>query len=546
MLIISVSNLAKNFGYGSLFEGLGFTLNEGEKISVVGANGCGKSTLFKMLAGLERIDGGTISIKKGATIAYLDQTAPDKSDDRLVGDVIKDAFTDMLKMQQDMDSLITKIEQSTDTAEQERLGARYSNLLEKFASLGGYEIDTNIDIVCTGLGIPSGMLQREYNKLSGGEKTLVHLAKSLLQNPDLFLLDEPTNHLDITRIEWLEGYIKNFKGAVITVSHDRAFLDKISNKILEIDNGVAEIYNTNYSGYLKEEDSRFEKLMANYEDQQAYFARLEEQARRMAQAGMATNSTAMTRKAGVIFARLEREKEKFAIKKPEQVKKIKLEFDSLKKSSKRVIELKNLCVFVKDKKIVDNVSLYVGMGERTAIVGKNGGGKSSIIKTILGEQELETTGEVIVSPSVKIGYLPQIINFANEKQSVLDYFKDQVSIGEEKSRSILSRFRFDREDITKRVGALSGGEKIRLRLAVLLQQRINTLIFDEPTNHIDITTKESLEESIENFDGTLLFISHDRFFINKFAEKVIEINDGKAGTYLGNYNDYIAEKKRPR
>jgi len=382
-------------------------------------------------------------------------------------------------------------------------------------------------------------LDKNYNTLSGGEKTLTHLAKSLLQNPDLFLVDEPTNHLDITRIEWLETYIKNFKGAVVTVSHDRAFLDRISDKIFEIDNGEGMLYNTNYSGYLKEKEERFAKLMANYEDQQAYFARLEEQAKRMAQAGMATNSTAMTRKAGVMFARLEREKAK-AIRKPIQQKKIRLDFDELRKSSKRVVEIKNLNVFVEDKKIVDNANLYVGMGESIAIVGSNGSGKSSIIKTILGEQDLKFTGEVYVAPSVKIGYLPQIINFENEKQELLDYFKHETSVGEERARSILAQFRFDKEDVKKRIGGLSGGERIRVRLAVLLQQQINTLIFDEPTNHIDISTKESLEESMEEFDGTLIFISHDRFFINKFAQKVIEVDSGKTTTYLGNYEDYIS------
>lgn len=543
MLILNVSKVSKNFGYGLLFDELSFTLNEGERISIVGANGCGKSTLLKMIAGLEKCDKGSISIKKEAKVVYLDQTSPDKHDDRLVEDVLKDAYSDLFKIHDKMNDILKKMDREKDSVEYDHLINDYGSLQERFHNDGGYDIETNIDIVCNGLKISDEMRSQKYDSLSGGEKTLIYLAKSLAQKPDLFLLDEPTNHLDINKIEWLESYIKSFKGTVVTVSHDRSFLDNMSDKILEIDNGEGTIYDTNYTDYLNEKGKRFEKLMADWEERQAYFKKLEDEAKRMAQAGMATNSTAMTRKASVLFNRIEREKGKTVIKRPVESKKIKIGFDELQKNSKRVIELRGLTVVAGDRNIVDKVDMYIAVGERVAMVGSNGSGKSSIIKTILGKQTLPIAGEIIVSPSVKIGYLPQIIEFKNEKQPLIDYFKEETGLNGERSRSILARFQFSQDDVFKRIGSLSGGERIRLRLAILLQQPINTLVFDEPTNHIDIPTKESLEEAIDSFDGTILAVSHDRFFINKFAEKVFEVESGNVKVYLGNYKDYIAKRQ---
>ncbi len=543
MLILDVNKVSKSFGYGLLFEDVSFSINEGERISLVGANGSGKSTLLKMIAGLEKADKGSINLRKEVKVAYLDQTSPDQTDDRLVEDVIKDAFAHLLKMQEELHILYEKLGEEQSPEDYDRLIKRSSDLQEKFQELGGYDMDTNINIVCNGLEISDQMRGQAYNSLSGGEKTIIHLAKSLLQKPDLFLLDEPTNHLDINRIEWLESYIKSFRGAIIVISHDRYFLDQMNGKILEIANGEGTLYSSNYSSYLEERERRYEKLMANWEEQQAYFKRLEEEAKRMAQAGMATNSHVMTRKAAVMFARIEREKSKFAIKRPEKKRQSKIDFKEARKGGKHAVEIKELQVTTPEKNILTGASFHVGTGERVAMIGANGSGKSSIIKTILGEQTLEHSGTVKLSPSLKIGYLPQIINFEDDKQNLLAYFQQEASVNEEKARAILARFQFDKEDILKRVGSLSGGERIRVRLAILLQQKINILIFDEPTNHIDIPTKESMEEALDDFEGTLLFISHDRFFINKFADKIIEVSQGKAHTYWGNYSDYLATRK---
>ncbi len=416
--------------------------------------------------------------------------------------------------------------------------------MEKFSMMGGYDIDVNINTVIEGLKIDRNILYQSYNSLSGGEKTLVQLAKALLIKPDLFLLDEPTNHLDIDRIEWLEKYIKSFKGATVIVSHDRYFLDRMSNKILALDFGKPKVYFTNYTGYLKERQRDYEKQLATYNDQQLVMKRLEEQIKYFAQMGMAKNSSTMCDRAHTLQTQLERMR-KTAIEKPREHKKINIGFDEIRKTSKRIIETKNLSVKTPDgRKIIDNVDLQISSGERVALIGANGSGKSTFINTIMGTQDLTVEGEVYIGPSVKIGYLPQIIEFENGDMQLLDYFKTKVGISEQKSRQILSAFKFYKKDVDKRIKNLSGGKKIRVKLAELLQKRINTLIFDEPTNYIDITTKEVLEDAIEDFDGTLIFVSHDRFFINKFADKTIEFKDRKITTYLGGYDYYKEQREK--
>lgn len=544
MIILDVNKLEKNFGYGQLFEDVSFSLNEGESISIVGPNGCGKSTLLKMIAGMEKIDTGSVSIKKGAKVAYLDQTGSSIIDERPVYNILKDAFGELNEMEKRLGTLQNKMNSNLDETEYNKVLEKYCNLMERFSMAGGYDIEVNINTVVEGLKINKELLTQSYNDLSGGEKTLVQLAKALLIKPELILLDEPTNHLDIDRIEWLEGYIKSFRGASVIVSHDRYFLDKMSNKILALDNGIGKVYSTNYSGYLTEKQRDFEKQMADYKDQQATIKRLEEQKKYFAERGMATNSSTLCDRAHALQTQIDKLK-KMAIARPKEQKKLNVEFTEERKSSKKVIVAENLTVSTPEgRKILDNIDLDICARERVALIGSNGSGKSTFIKTILDEQELPVEGNVMVGPSVIIGYLPQIINFPDGNQQLLEYFKNAVGINEQRARQILSNFQFYKEDINKRVMNLSGGEKMRVKLAELLQQKINTLIFDEPTNHIDIPTKEVLEEAIEDFDGTLIFVSHDRYFINKFADKTIEFKDGKVSTCIGNYDDYKEYKNR--
>lgn len=543
MIILDVNKLNKNFGFGALFEDVSFSLNEGESISIVGPNGCGKSTLLKLIAGEERIDKGTVSIKKDALVGYLDQTSADRKDDRKVYDILASSFTSL----NELGERIKKYEKRLETeGDNEELLNKYCKLVEEFSMAGGYDLSVQIYYVASGLGIKNEILEREYNTLSGGEKTLVRLARVLLLKPQLLLLDEPTNHLDIRRIEWLEEYIKSFKGASVIVSHDRYFLDRMSNKILDLTNLTPKVYSTNYSGYLEQREKEFEKQMASYEDQQLVIKRLKEQIKYFAERGMATNSSTMCNRAHALQSQLDRIL-KNKIEKPHEDKKYNLEFTEERKASKRVIEAKNLTVKVPNgKTILNNVNLIISSRERVALIGDNGSGKSTFIKTILGlSKGLEISGETCVGSSTKVGYLPQIIDFENENMSLYEYFKDQISASEEKARRILHSFGFNYEDSNKLVKNLSGGERIRVRLAVLLEQNVNCLIFDEPTNHIDISTKEMLEKSLEKFTGTLIFVSHDRYFINKFAEKTIEFLNGNIITYSGNY-DYYKHSKQIR
>ena len=538
MIVLDVNKLGINFGYGQLFENVSFSLNEGESISIVGPNGCGKSTLLKIIVGLEKPETGQVSIKKDAKVAYLDQTGSSIVDNRIVYEILKDAFTDLKDMEKRLNELQKKMESEIQGKEYDSLLKKYCNLLERFSAAGGYDMDLNINTVVEGLNIDSSILNQSYNDLSGGEKTLVQLAKALIIKLDLLLLDEPTNHLDIERIEWLEKYIKSFKGSSVIVSHDRYFLDKMSNKILDLDNGIGKVYNSNYSGYLEEKQRDFEKQVASYKDQQELIKKLEAQKKYFAERGMATNSSTLCDRAHVLQTKIDKLKQ-MAISKPKIPKKLNVEFTEERKTSKKIISIENLDVTIPGgRKILDNINLNIFAGERVALIGANGSGKSTLVKSILEEQNLPVDGKIEIGPSVKIGYLPQIITFPKPNQNLLEYFCNSAELNEQKARQVLAGFQFYQEDVTKKVVNLSGGEKMRVKLAELLQRKINTLIFDEPTNHIDIPTKEVLEDALEDFDGTLIFISHDRYFINKFTNKIIELKNGNIKSYLGNYDDY--------
>jgi ATPase subunit of ABC transporter with duplicated ATPase domains len=415
-------------------------------------------------------------------------------------------------------------------------------MIDKFSQLGGYEMDSTINTVLSGLRIDSKVLEQSFNNLSGGEKTLVQLCKCLITKPDLLLLDEPTNHLDIERIEWLEKYIKNFKGACVIVSHDRYFLDKMCNKILDLEDKEPEIFNTNYTGYLEEKENRFEKQLSEYKDQQLVIKRLETEMKMFAERGMQTNSSTMTARAHALQTRINKIKEN-VVARPVKRKKSNIEFNEEAKSSKKIIQVNDLTVMLPNADLLlDDISFDVKAGERIALIGSNGCGKSTIVKSIMGTNDLEYDGEIIIGPSVKIGYIPQIIQFSDEKKSVLEYFRNATGLPEQRIRQILVGFQFYNDSIMKRVGNLSGGERMKLKLAELLQNKVNTLILDEPTNHIDIDTKEVFESALDDYNGTIIFVSHDRYFINKFADKIYEIDNGKLDIYYGDY-DYYAEKK---
>ena len=543
MIILDLNKVNKDFGFGNLFEDVSFAINEGERIAIVGNNGCGKSTLLKIISGQETSTSGVISIKKGAVVQYLEQG--DKTD-TLKGksiDILKSAFTELYNMEQVLKDMEQQMcDSNLSEHELSKLISQYSNLQERFLALGGYEIDTQNNYVESGLKINKDLLDRDFETLSGGERTLINFAKILLSKPDLLLLDEPTNHLDIGRIEWLESYINDFKGTIIIVSHDRYFLDKVAKKVIEIENGKVSIYVGNYTDYLRQKENEEVKEFQIYKVQQKKIEEMEKAIKRLKEWGKMSDNPMFFRRAKAIQTNLDRLREN-AIDKPTQIKELPINFESSKRGSEDVVIAKDLDLKIGDKHLLQGANVIIKNKEKVAIIGDNGTGKSTFIKTLLSDYA-RVDGVLCLGSSVKVGYLPQIIEFDDDKQRLLDYFINNTNCDEEQSRSKLFNFQFFKKDIIKRVGNLSGGEKLRLKLAVLLQQDINTLIFDEPTNHIDIHTREVLEETLTKYNGTLIFVSHDRFFINRVANKVIEFKNKKLYTFNGNYDDYINYREK--
>ncbi len=539
MSLLNVNKIKKNYGFNILLNDVSFNLNEGENISIVGPNGCGKSTLVKIIAGEETSDSGSISIKKDAKISYLKQIN-DEYENKFCYEVIKEGFDELISIE----NKIKKYEKLMCDGNENAI-IKYCEALEKYNALGGYEINAKINEVCNNLNINLDLLNCKFNDLSGGEKTLIQLAKGLITNPDIFLLDEPTNHLDIERLELLENYIKQFKGAIVIVSHDRYFLDKMSHKILDLSDFTPKVYNMNYTNYLIEKEKEFQRQMADYKVQQQQIKKLEQEISYFLQKADQTKSSAMYDRAKQLTEKVNKIKTT-GVKKPKVQRKIDVNFDSINKRSTVVFKTENLNVMKSNgDKIINNANIEIHYKDRIAFLGSNGSGKTTLINTILNKQKLKYNGNIIVGSSNKIGYLPQIIVFENPKLKVLDYFIQETHVNEEDSRRILNTFLFYNDNVMKKIGNLSEGEKIRLKLAILLQNSVNCLIFDEPTNHIDLVTKEVLEKAIETFDGTFIFVSHDRYFINKFANKILEFKNGNIKLFLGNYDNYL-EKNNQR
>ena len=538
MIILDINKVSKSFGFGKLLDSVSFSINEGERVAIVGQNGSGKSTLLKMIAKIEKVDEGTISIKKDAVVEYLEQgDVADTWKGKCI-DILKSAFEKLNNMHEHMQELESKLSSTTNAEELDVLVRQYSNLQEKFMLLGGYDIDLQINTVVNGLKIDKTLLDREFSLLSGGERTLINLAKNLLSKPDLLLLDEPTNHLDISRIEWLESYINTYKGTIIFVSHDRYFLDKVANKVVELDDGKANIYVGNYTKYLEEKENEEVKEFQIYKVQQKKIEEMEKAIKKLKEWGKMANNPTFFRRAKAIESNMNRLKA-VAVEKPKETKSLPINFVATTRGSEFVIDAKNCNLIIGEKQLLIGANCQVLNKEKVAIVGDNGTGKSTFIKELLkGENSALKLGS-----NQQVGYLSQIIEFDDKKTSLLQYFIDETGLNDEISRSKLFKFQFYKQDLTKRVGSLSGGEKLRLKLAIMLQHNINFLILDEPTNHIDIETREVLEETLKDFKGTMLFVSHDRYFINKIATKILEIHNKKIYTFNGDYDYYLQTKE---
>ncbi len=528
MIDISLSKVTKSYGFDNILDNISLEINRGDIVSIVGDNGSGKSTLLKIIAKEENISSGTVAIRNGATVGMLHQI-PDVEIDVKVIDILYRSVKEILDIEEKLKVYENKMSKLTGK-ELDKVLNSYSNLQEKYINMGGYEVSEKIGRIVTGFKIKN-LLNSNFNILSGGEKTIVSLAALMIKNPDILLLDEPTNHLDIDTLEWLEDYLKAYKGTIVIVSHDRYFLDKISSKTILIENGSVEIFHGNYSYYLEENEKRMLIEFKNYNDQQKQINAMKASIKRLQEFGRLANpgGEAFFKRATNIQKRLDKMEK---VNRPVIKKELPLNFDMNMRSGKEVIIVKDLSIQY-DKILFNNANMLVRFGEHICLVGNNGTGKSTLIKNIL-----DGNDSIKIGSNLNIGYIPQEIHFEDQNKTILEVAREFYVGDEQHLRSSLFRFMFYGENIQKKVSKISGGEKVRLKLFCLMQQKANLLILDEPTNHIDIATREILESALNEFNGTILFISHDRYFINKVANKIVAIEDAKLVEYVGDYDYY--------
>ena len=527
MVDIQVKNLVKFFVIGeNLLDGLSFEIQEGECVAILGRNGCGKTTLFNILTGQMDYDDGEVYVNPNKKLGLISQI-PRFPEGFAVEDVLRSAYADLMRIRQKMELLECEMVKG---ASDDQL-REYDNLSNRFQSGGGYDMDVEVDKICNGLGIPAEMRSQEFDSLSGGEKTRVNLARLLLEKTDILLLDEPTNHLDLNSVEWLEGYINTFKGTVLAISHDRYFIDQVADRVIEITEGHAEFYSGNYSFYMDEKQARFDLQMKQYEQEQAKLKQLGYTVERMK--GWGINNRTLYRRAMSIQHRMERIKK---TEKPKKEKTMKASFGEKDFSGDVVFKMKNVAKSFGERTLFSDINLNVEGGERIALLGDNGTGKSTFIKCLLGDEDCQ--GKIQFGPTVKWGYLPQIIHFKNPERTLYDTMLYEKNCTPQVARDRLGAFMFQGEDVFKQVKNLSGGEQSRLRLCMLMDEKINLLILDEPTNHLDISSREWVEAAIEEFEGVLLFVSHDRYFIEKFAERIWLLEDGTIRDFPCGYQKY--------
>lgn len=531
MTICSVNNVTKSFGGNIIFENISLEIKNGERVGLVGRNGSGKTTIFQLLTGMESLDAGAIHMKKGTRIGHVAQI-PKFDEDMTVYDVLSSAFKGEKELEKEMHALEKNMAEEREPSALQKLMERYGVIQEKFAFLGGYEIEANIMKVANGLQV-TDLFSRVFAKLSGGEQTKVSLAYMLLQKPDLLLLDEPTNHLDLFAVEWLEQFLKEYTGTIMVISHDRYFLDEVVTKIFDLEDGEIHVYHTNYSQFVEEKEERLLQEFQAYQEQQKKIKKMKEAIKRLKEWANQANppNEGLHKRARNMERALERmEKLKRPILERKQMG---LQFEGQERSGKDVVVMKEVSKGFADQSLFNQANLHVRFQERAAIVGRNGTGKTTLLKLLLKEIEPDA-GEIRIGSSVKIGYLSQHA-YGNMKSNVLEAFREYVAVTEGEARHILAKFLFYGPAVFKKVTQLSGGEKMRLRLAQLMYQDINFLILDEPTNHLDIESREVLEEALEQYNGTILVVSHDRYFLNKLFEKTYWIDERQLFEFAGNY-----------
>ncbi|OHS15511.1 ABC transporter ATP-binding protein [Staphylococcus sp. HMSC74F12] len=532
MILLQLNDISKSFDGEDIFTNVDFEIKTGERIGIVGRNGAGKSTLMKLIAGVEDYDHGHISKIKNLTIGYLTQQMTLNSEATVFEEMAK-PFTHLKNMEQ-------LIKQETDWLAQhgndyesldyQQHMERYESLSSQFEHQDGYQYESKIKTILHGLNFTETDFDRPINDFSGGQKTRLSLAQMLLNNPDLLLLDEPTNHLDMETTQWLEDYLKYFQGAIVIISHDRYFLDKIVTQVYDVALGEVKHYVGNYERFIEQRDQYYQKRMQEYQKQQDEIKRLEtfvdKNITRASTSGMAKSRRKMLEK-------MER------IDKPMlDARSANMQFSFERNTGNDVMHINNLLIGYSTP-ITKEINIEITKGDHIAVIGPNGVGKTTLIKTIANKQE-KLGGSVTFGANLQIGYYDQKQAEFKSNKTILNYLWDQYpNMNEKDIRAVLGRFLFVQEDVKKIINDLSGGEKARLQLALLMLQRDNVLILDEPTNHLDIDSKEMLEQALQNFEGTIIFVSHDRYFINQLANKVFDLNHDGGKIYLGNYQYYI-------
>ena len=537
MIDIQLTGLVKEFEVGKrILDGFSLQIEEGERVGLLGRNGAGKTTIFRMMTGQVHPDEGTIAIAPGKRLGLISQI-PVYPEGYTVRDVLDTAFAPLRAMEEELGALAARMGEGADPA----VMARYDQLTAAFELGGGYDAETRLNKVCNGLGIGQDMRSRPFDALSGGEKTRINLARLILEDTHILLLDEPTNHLDLNATEWLEGYLERFKGTVLAISHDRWFLDKVVRRVAEIQDGRAELYSGNYSFYVEEKERRYQERLKQYEKEQAKIAQLEAAAEQMRLWAFKGNDKQYKRAINM-ERRIERMR---TTDKPTKERRLATRFGEREFHGDEALVVTELKKSFGARTLFEHINLEVAGGERIALLGDNGTGKSTFIKLIMGE-EAPDSGSIYLGPSVRTGYLPQIIRFDRPDRNLVDTMLYAQNCTTQEARDRLASFKFRGEDVFKSVSVLSGGEQSRLRLCMLMDEEINLLVLDEPTNHLDIASREWIEEAVEAYEGALLFVSHDRYFINRFATRVWELENGTITDYPVPFARYREIKERDR